>query len=294
MTICVFLWVFQRSEHAVEGLKVPLWRQLRHQVVETRTKAIRPGDSVVAHQGDFRKCSLSGMIGLQSQPSYFQGYALFAPDLPAFSSQRKFFYSSWEAYAWLAESIEAPRTREDRCVVLADISPKLEDIALLDNKTRILTWLSPLKLQERAEAAAKQMRYFRLFSQRGSFGELEESARRAGFEVIGEDAFGLSLCWAATVDHPDFTFRVSRDALDTLSVTAESCQRDILGLVMTSNASEPMIAIEAKRSLEEHRLGRNADQFRKIMLTFPDFDDGMEQFLRSVRPDQPFMPTGFP
>jgi hypothetical protein len=177
---------------------------------------------------------------------------------------------------------------------LREASPKLEKIALLDPKTRILGWLSSPKLQERAEAAAKQMRYFRLFSQRGSFGELEESARRAGFEVIREDAFEVSFRWAADADRPDFTFRVSRDALDALSVTAESCQRDILGLVMTGNASEPMIAIEAKRSLEEHRLGRNADQFRKIMLTFPDFNDGMEQFLRRVRLDQPFMPPGFP
>jgi hypothetical protein len=30
------------------------------------------------------------------------------------------------------------------------------------------------------------------------------------------------------------------------------------------------------------------------MLTFPDFNDGMEQFLRRVRLDQPFMPPGFP
>jgi hypothetical protein len=39
------------------------------------------------------------------------------------------------------------------------------------------------KLLERAEIAAKKMRYFRLFSQKGSFGELSASAQRAGFEV---------------------------------------------------------------------------------------------------------------
>jgi hypothetical protein len=37
---------------------------------------------------------------------------------------------------------------------------------------------------ERAEIAAKQMRYFRLFSQKGSFEGLGASAKRAGFEMI--------------------------------------------------------------------------------------------------------------
>jgi hypothetical protein len=158
----------------------------------------------------------------------------------------------------------------------------------------MLSWLKSPKLQERAEAAAKQMRYFRLFSQRGSFDELGASARRAGFEVIHEDAFEASFRWAADADHPDFTFHVACGDLEAVSVTAESCQRDIFGLVMTSIASEPTIVIEAKKSLEEYKLGRNADQFRKIMLTFPDFDDGMEQFLRRVaRLDEPFMPAGF-
>jgi hypothetical protein len=157
----------------------------------------------------------------------------------------------------------------------------------------MLSWLRSPKLQERAEAAAKQMRYFRLFSQRGSFDELGASARRAGFEVIHEDTFESRFRWAADADHPDFTFHVSCDDLEAVSVTAESCQRDIFGLVMTSFASEPKIAIEAKKSLEEYKFGRNADRFLKIMLTFADFDDGMEQFLRRVHLGQPFMPADF-
>jgi len=48
-----------------------------------------------------------------------------------------------------------------------------------------------------------------------------------------------------------------------------------------------------KQSMEEFRIGRNADQLRRILLTFPDFDDGMEQFLRRVGLDQPFKPAGF-
>jgi len=172
------------------------------------------------------------------------------------------------------------------------LSPKIEEIVSLDPRTRVLSWLNSPKLQERAEAAAKQMRYFRLFSQRGSFDELGASARRAGFKVIHEDAFEAHFQWAANTDHPDFTFRVSYEPLEAVSVTAESCQRDILGLVMTSIASEPAIVIEVKQSLEEFWLGRNADQLRRILLTFPDFDDGMEQFLRRVGLDQPFKPAG--
>ena len=74
-------------------------------------------------------------------------------------------------------------------------------------------------------------------------------------------------------------------------MTAESCQRDILGVVITSVASESTIVVEMKQSLEDFRLGRNADQLRRILLTFPDFDDGMEQFFRRVSLDQPFKPA---
>jgi hypothetical protein len=172
------------------------------------------------------------------------------------------------------------------------LSPKIEEIATLNPGTRVFGWLNSPKLQERAETAAKQMRYFRLFSQRRPFDELGASARRAGFEIIHEDAFEFRFQWAASTGHPDFTFCVSYEALEAVSVTAESSQRDILGLVMTSIASEPTIVVELKPSLEEFRLGRNADQLRRILLTFPDFDDGMEQFLRRVGLEQPFKPAG--
>jgi hypothetical protein len=63
------------------------------------------------------------------------------------------------------------------------------------------------KLLERAEIAAKQMRYFRLFSEKGSFGELSASAQRAGFEVTYEDAIEkeAGFQWPSEGD-PDFTF----------------------------------------------------------------------------------------
>ena len=159
-----------------------------------------------------------------------------------------------------------------------NLSPAIEEIVSLPVRTG-------------ADAAAKQMRYFRLFSQRGSFEELSASARRAGFRVIHEDPFELHFQWASA-DHPDFTFRFSHDDPASVSVTAESCQRDIAGLVMTSVASEPTVVVEMQQSLEEFRIGRYADQLRRILLTLPDFDDGMEQFLRRGGVENPFKLAG--
>jgi hypothetical protein len=55
--------------------------------------------------------------------------------------------------------------------------------------------------------------------------------------------------------------------------------RDIFGLVMTSVSNVPKISIEAKPSLAEHEVGRNAHDFQKIILTFPDFDGGFQDLL---------------
>jgi hypothetical protein len=136
-------------------------------------------------------------------------------------------------------------------------------------------WLKSPKLLERAENAARQMRYFRLFSQKGSFGELRGSAERAGFILTYEEAFDkqAGFWWAADGDHPDFAFHASFENPASVSVTAES-YGDIFGLVMTSIASVPSIGVEVKSTLEKHEFGRNALPFRKILLTFPDFDGG--------------------
>jgi hypothetical protein len=139
--------------------------------------------------------------------------------------------------------------------------------------------MSP-ELLERAENAAKQMRYFRPFSQRGAFGELSASANRAGFELIQEDAFDkqASFRWAADAAQPDFLFHVSFENPESVSVIAES-YGDIVGLVMVSHSNLTKISIEAKPSLEKGELGANADSFREILLTFPDFDGGFEELL---------------
>jgi hypothetical protein len=141
------------------------------------------------------------------------------------------------------------------------------------------------RIEERAEAAAKQMRYFRLFSQRGAFDQLGTSALRAGFNVVHEDALEARFQWAAHSHHPDFTFHVWFDERDAMSVIARSCPGDIFGLVMTCLANETNISVEKQASLEEHELGRHAIQFRDQMLTFKDFDDGIERYIRNTRRD---------
>jgi len=59
---------------------------------------------------------------------------------------------------------------------------------ILDGGLAMLDRLKSPKLPERAKLAAKQMSYFRLFSQKGSFEGLAASAKRAGFEMAYEDA----------------------------------------------------------------------------------------------------------
>jgi hypothetical protein len=157
-------------------------------------------------------------------------------------------------------------------------APAFSPSHCLDILRCMFDWLKSPKLLERAEVAAKQMRYFRLFSQRGSFGELSASAKRAGFELIQEDAFGrkeAGFQWAADGAQLDFSFHVSFENPEAVSVIAES-YRDIFGLVMISHSHLPKIGIEAKPSPEKREFGRNADRFRKILLTFPDFDGGVE------------------
>jgi hypothetical protein len=137
------------------------------------------------------------------------------------------------------------------------------------------------KLPERANLAAKQMTYFRLFSQKGSFEGLAASAKRAGFEMAYEDTLHkvAGFRWAADGGRADFIFLVSHENSDAMSVIAES-RRDISGLIMISHPHRPKISVEMKPSLEKHELGRNARKFREVLLTFPDFDGGAEEFSR--------------
>jgi hypothetical protein len=150
-----------------------------------------------------------------------------------------------------------------------------------DGGLAMLARLKSPKLLERAKLAAKQMSYFRLFSQNGSFDGLAASAKRAGFEMAYEDALQkvAGFRWAADGAHPDFIFLVSHENSSAVSVIAES-HRDIFGLIMISHSHLPKIGIEIKPSLERHELGRNAHRFREILLTFPDFEAVAEELIR--------------
>lgn len=138
-------------------------------------------------------------------------------------------------------------------------------------------WFKSPKLVERAEAAAKQMRYFRVFSQRGEFRELVPSALRGGFIVVGQGQRDVSFRWGTTPEsETDFLFNVSFENPDRAAVIAEAC-RDLSGLVLVSHSNLPNISVEMKPAPSEQ--GSHALEFRKLLLKFPDFDGGVEDIL---------------
>lgn len=142
-------------------------------------------------------------------------------------------------------------------------------------------WLMSSHFAERVEHAAKQMRYFRLFTQTATFAELGPSAKRAGFVENDRDdeQKEASFRWAA--GEPDFVFFVSFEDPEAISVIAEA-YGDLYGLVMVSHSNLPNISVELKPSLEKHEVGRNAISFRKILLKYPDFDGGTDEMLRRL------------
>lgn len=127
-------------------------------------------------------------------------------------------------------------------------------------------------LMERAEIAAKQMRYFGLVARKSSFSELVPSAKRAGFALLHENAERKEAVLHWATGEPDLIFSVSFEHPTKVSVVAESCG-DIFGLALLSYSHVPSISVETKPSLGSQELGRNARRFRDILLTLPDFDD---------------------
>jgi hypothetical protein len=129
----------------------------------------------------------------------------------------------------------------------------------------------PSGLLQRAEIAAKQMRYFGLVAQKSSFSELLPSAKRAGFTLLNKDIERREAAFRWAAGKPDFVFSVSFKHADRVSVVAESCG-DIFGLILISHSHVPNISVETKPSLGNDDLGRNALRFQGILLTFPDFE----------------------
>jgi hypothetical protein len=127
-------------------------------------------------------------------------------------------------------------------------------------------------LLERAGIAAKQMRYFGLVAKKSSFSELTPSAKRAGFALLKEDAERKEARFQWATGKPDFTFSVSFENPDRVSVIAESCAEDIFGLVLVSHSHVPNFSVDTKPWLGNDELGSNALGFRNTLLMFPDFD----------------------
>lgn len=127
-------------------------------------------------------------------------------------------------------------------------------------------------LAERAEIAAKQMRYFGLVAKKSSFSELTPSAKRAGFALLKEDTERKEAGFQWATGKPDFTFSVSFENPDRVSVIAESCAGDIFGLVLVSHSHVPNFSVDTKPWLGNDELGSNALRFRNTLLMFPDFD----------------------
>jgi hypothetical protein len=142
-------------------------------------------------------------------------------------------------------------------------------------------WLTSSHLVERAEIAAKQMRYFRLVAQRATFAELGPSAKRAGFIQGHQDIERKEASFRWPTGELDFIFFVSFEDPEAISVTAEA-YGDIYGLIMLSHSNLPNISVELKTVLEKHEIGRNAVRFRDILLKFPDFDGGIEEMHRRL------------
>jgi hypothetical protein len=136
-------------------------------------------------------------------------------------------------------------------------------------------------LMERAIIAAKQMRYFQLFTQRASFDELGHSARRAGFAANYMDVEHKEASFRWTLGKPDFLFFVSFEYPERITVVAEGYW-DIFGLVMLSQPRLPNISVEFKTALKEHDLGPNALRLRDMLMEFPDFEAGKAGRLRRL------------
>ena len=131
--------------------------------------------------------------------------------------------------------------------------------------------LKSSELVQRAEIAAKQMKYFGLVAQKSSFSELLPSAKRAGFVLLNLDTKRKEARFQWATGEPDFIFSVSFEQPDRVQVFGES-YRDIFGLVLVSLSHVPGISVETKPSLGNDDLGRNALRFRDILLGFADFD----------------------
>lgn len=142
----------------------------------------------------------------------------------------------------------------------------------------MFSWFRSFDLPRRAKRAAEQMIFFVSACKTMPFNEIAVSAQHAGFIVDSEDHVRKEAGFHWPERDPDFTFYVSFRDEQRIAVTAES-YGDIFGLVLVSHSHLPNISVETKQEFGVE-MGANALRFRKILLSFPGFDEGSEAFAR--------------
>jgi hypothetical protein len=139
-------------------------------------------------------------------------------------------------------------------------------------------WFKSSDLEKRAKIVAEQMLFFRVITKKVGFSELKPSAERAGFVAVHLDPIAKDANFHWSKGEPEFLFGVSYESDDEISVIAEA-YGDIFGLVLVSNSTLPTISVEVKASVAA---GKNAVRFRKILLSFPGFDGGIDEMLADL------------
>ena len=124
-------------------------------------------------------------------------------------------------------------------------------------------------LLRRAKIVEKQLAYFGVVVRKCSFEDAIASAERAGFTLVVSNEANKEavLEWPA---EPDFLFSLSFEDPAMISVVAES-RGDIYGLSLVSHSAMTDVSVELKPSLRMDQLGKNALQFRDVLLSLSHF-----------------------
>jgi len=124
-------------------------------------------------------------------------------------------------------------------------------------------------LLRRAKIVEKQLAYFGVVVRKCSFEDAIPSAERAGFTLVVSNEANKEavLEWPA---EPDFLFSLSFEDPAMISIVAES-RGDIYGLSLVSHSAMTDVSVELKPSLRMDQLGKNALQFRDVLLSLPHF-----------------------
>ena len=124
-------------------------------------------------------------------------------------------------------------------------------------------------LLRRASTVGKQLAYFGVVARKCSFDEAISSAERAGFTLVASNTASKEAVLEWPLE-PDFLFSLSFQDPAMISIVAES-RSDIYGLNLVTHSGTDEFCVELKPSLGLERFGRNALQFRDVLLSLPQF-----------------------